>query len=180
MFFGYLQDEKELIKNLAQNICNGSEAVVVADEYLNPGRMPSQHTLNTPVDTPLAPSTPTQKFTFPPPGGSQQAPPSYHTAVNGGGSTVGRGGVGYPPSNRHSTRYNSSHAINEGFSTMGPMGSRSLQRHSNFFSTSCDPLKLLGKLEFHFALFIVHFVYPPPRNAEQLIDPSGAKGDNPV
>ena len=151
MFFGYLQDEKELIKNLAQNICNGSEAVVVADEYLNPGRMPSQHTLNTPVDTPLAPSTPTQKFTFPPPGGSQQAPPSYHTAVNGGGSTVGRGGVGYPPSNRHSTRYNSSHAINEGFSTMGPMGSRSLQRHSNFFSTSCDPLKLLGKLEFHFA-----------------------------
>ena len=160
MFFGYLQDEKELIKNLAQNICNGSEAVVVADEYLNPGRMPSQHTLNTPVDTPLAPSTPTQKFTFPPPGGSQQAPPSYHTAVNGGGSTVGRGGVGYPPSNRHSTRYNSSHAINEGFSTMGPMGSRSLQRHSNFFSTSCDPLKLLGKLEFHFALYLSSLSIP--------------------
>ena len=32
------QDEKELIRNLAQNIFNRSEAVVVADEYLNSSR----------------------------------------------------------------------------------------------------------------------------------------------
>jgi len=34
---------------------------MVAEEYLNPGRVASTNTLNTPVDTPL-PSTPTQKF----------------------------------------------------------------------------------------------------------------------
>ena len=111
--------------------------MVVADEYLNPGRMPSQHTLNTPVDTPLAPSTPTQKFTFQLPAVGGGGPPAYQ--MGGGGNRMGQ----YPASNRHSTRYNSAHTINEGFSTMG--GSRSLQRHSNFFSTSCDPLKLLGK-----------------------------------
>ena len=109
---------------------------MVADEYLNPGRIPgSQHTLNTPVDTPLAPSTPTQKFTFQLP--NVVGPPAYPG-----------GPRGQYPSNRHSTRYNSAHTINEGFSTMGGGGpgggSRSLQRHSNFFSTSCDPLKLLG------------------------------------
>ena len=119
------QDEKELIRNLAQNI-GGSEAVVVADEYLNPGRMPSQHTLNTPVDTPL-PSTPTQKF-FPP----NMPPPSYHDSLRH--STVGR-------QHTRQSRYSSATGINDGFSTMG---SRSL-RNSNFFSTSCDPLKLLGK-----------------------------------
>ena len=69
------------------------------------------------------------------PGVGGGGPPAY-----GGNRMAGQ----YPASNRHSTRYNSAHTINEGFSTMGG-GSRSLQRHSNFFSTSCDPLKLLGK-----------------------------------
>ena len=71
---------------MAQNICNGSEAVVVADEYLNPGRMPSQHTLNTPVDTPLAPSTPTQKFTFQLPAVGGGGPPAYQ--MGGGGNKL--------------------------------------------------------------------------------------------
>jgi len=44
---------------------------MVAEEYLNPGRVASTNTLNTPVDTPL-PSTPTQKF-FPP----NLPPPPY-------------------------------------------------------------------------------------------------------
>jgi len=42
---------------------------MVAEEYLNPGRVASTNTLNTPVDTPL-PSPPPQKFfppNFPPP-----------------------------------------------------------------------------------------------------------------
>ena len=64
------QDEKELIRNLSSAI-GGNEIVMVAEEYLNPGRVASSATLNTPVDTPL-PSTPTQKF-FPP----NMPPPPY-------------------------------------------------------------------------------------------------------
>merc|ERR1719322_2083154 len=64
------QDEKELIRNLSSAI-GGNEVVMVAEEYLNPGRVASSGTLSTPVDTPL-PSTPTQKF-FPP----NMPPPPY-------------------------------------------------------------------------------------------------------
>ena len=64
------QDEKELIRNLSSAI-GGNEVVMVAEEYLNPGRVNSSGTLTTPVDTPL-PSTPTQKF-FPP----NMPPPPY-------------------------------------------------------------------------------------------------------
>ena len=123
-------DEKELIRNLSSGI-GGSEVIMAAEEYLNPGmRLPSQHTLNTPVDTPLPPATPSQKFF-----------PSDMTFPNG---------MGGPDINhRHSTlipnrnsRY-ASHSDVNGFSTLGT--NRSL-RLSNFPSSSCDPLKDLGKL----------------------------------
>ena len=89
--------------------------MIGADEYFNPnGRMSSQHTLNTPVETPLPPNTPTQKF-FPP-------------------------GMTFPsdPNNRHSayisrqSRYGSNAAISvpDGFSTMG---SRSHRQSQNIF-----------------------------------------------
>ena len=64
------QDEKELIRNLSSAI-GGNEVVMVAEEYLNPGRVASSGTLSTPVDTPL-PSTPTQKFFAP-----NMPPPPY-------------------------------------------------------------------------------------------------------
>ena len=112
-----LQDEKELIRNLASAI-GGNEAVLMAEEYLNPGQVASQATLNTPVDTPL-PSTPTQKF-FPP----NMPPPPYssHTQLN----------------THRNSRYGSTPGVNEAFSTMG-----SRRYNSNFFSQSCDPLKML-------------------------------------
>merc|ERR1719232_495028 len=117
------QDEKELIRNLASSI-GGNEAVLMAEEYLNPGQVTnagqSGQTLNTPVDTPL-PSTPTQKF-FPP----NMPPPPYssHPGL----------------SNNRNSRYGSTPGVNEAFSTLG---SRSTRYNSNFFSQSCDPLKLL-------------------------------------
>ena len=145
------QDEKELIRNLAANM-GGSEAVIVADEYLNPGRIPSNHTLNTPVDTPCLPSTPTQKF-FP----HSMPPPSYHDSMvhinNGIQQNLHQNGLPISMNamqphtsqstslyNRHSRYGGSSTGINDGFSTLG---TRSLRHPSNFFSTSCDPLKLL-------------------------------------
>jgi hypothetical protein len=72
------QDEKELIRNLSSAI-GGNEVVMVAEEYLNPGRVASTATLSTPVDTPL-PSTPTQKF-FP---SNSMPPPPYssHTTLH--------------------------------------------------------------------------------------------------
>jgi len=112
------QDEKELIRNLSSAI-GGPEVVMVAEEYLNPGRVASQNTLSTPVDTPL-PSTPTQKF-FPP----NMPPPSYSSTQH---------------SHHRNSRYGSTPGIYDGFSTVG---SRSLRYGSNFFSQSCDPLKLL-------------------------------------
>ena len=144
------QDERELIRNLAANM-GGSEAVIVADEYLNPGRIPSNHTLNTPVDTPCLPSTPTQKF-FP----HNMPPPSYHDSmvhINNGIPQQNLNQNGLPVSmntmqpnhhqpatlhNRHSRYGGSTTGINDGFSTLG---NRSLR--NTFFSTSCDPLKLL-------------------------------------
>ena len=114
------QDERELI---AQSNLGGSEPVIAAEEYFNPGgRMSSQHTLNTPVETPLPPATPTQKFF--PPGMTLPSELSHRNSA---------------VFNRHS-KYGSSVAIPDGFSTLG---SRSL-RHSNMFSPSCDPLKALG------------------------------------
>merc|ERR1719430_2674576 len=113
------QDEKELIRNLSSAI-GGNEIVMVAEEYLNPGRVASSATLNTPVDTPL-PSTPTQKF-FPP----NMPPPPYSSHP---GLT-----------NNRNSRYGSTPGVNEAFSTLG---SRSTRYNSNFFSQSCDPLKLL-------------------------------------
>merc|ERR1719412_1010225 len=115
------QDEKELIRNLASAI-GGNEAVLMAEEYLNPGQVASQATLNTPVDTPL-PSTPTQKFfpsSMPPPPYSSHAQLSTNTGTN------------------RNSRYGSTPGVNEAFSTMG-----SRRYNSNFFSQSCDPLKML-------------------------------------
>ena len=120
-------DEKELIRNLSSNI-GGSEMVMAAEEYLNPGmRLPSQHTLNTPVDTPLPPATPSQKF-FP----DQMSLPNE----NHRNSTM-------IIQNRNS-RYGSSVDFNNGTWNNGTLGTRSL-RQSNYISTSCDPLKDLGK-----------------------------------
>ena len=76
------QDERELIRNLSSAI-GGNEIVMVAEEYLNPGRVTSTATLNTPVETPL-PSTPTQKF-FPP----NMPPPPYSSHATFGGHTNG-------------------------------------------------------------------------------------------
>ena len=111
------QDEKELIRNLASAI-GGNEAVLMAEEYLNPGQVASQATLNTPVDTPL-PSTPTQKF-FP-----QNMPPPPYSSVS-------------QLTSHRNSRYGSTHGVNDAFSTMG-----SRKYNSNFFSQSCDPLKML-------------------------------------
>ena len=96
---------------------------MVAEEYLNPGRVASSGTLSTPVDTPL-PSTPTQKF-FPPNMAANAPPPPYssHTHLA-----------------HRNSRYGSQPGVNDAFSTLG---SRSLRYSSNFFSQSCDPLKLL-------------------------------------
>merc|ERR1712226_1261762 len=113
------QDEKELIRNLSSAI-GGNEVVMVAEEYLNPGRVASSGTLSTPVDTPL-PSTPTQKF-FPP----NMPPPPYSSHQQ--------------LTTHRNSRYGSTPGVNEAFSTLG---SRSLRYSSNFFSQSCDPLKLL-------------------------------------
>ena len=67
-----------MIRNLSSAI-GGNEVVMVAEEYLNPGRVASTNTLSTPVAPPL-PSTPTQKF-FPP----NMPPPPYssHSALAG-------------------------------------------------------------------------------------------------
>ena len=110
-----------MIRNLASAI-GGNEAVLMAEEYLNPGQVASQATLNTPVDTPL-PSTPTQKFfpsSMPPPPYSSHAQLSTNTGTN------------------RNSRYGSTPGVNEAFSTMG-----SRRYNSNFFSQSCDPLKML-------------------------------------
>jgi hypothetical protein len=122
------QDEKELIRSLSSNI-GGSEIIMAAEEYLNPGRLVSQHTLSTPVDTPLPPATPTQKF-FP-----------SNMAIHDGDH---RNSTMIPASQRHS-RYGSSVAI-DGFSTLG---SRSLRHSNNFFHSSCDPLKALGMFRYY-------------------------------
>ena len=125
------QDEKVLIKHVSSTM-GGSEIAITAEEYLNPARIPSQHTLNTPVDTPQ-PSTPTQKF-FPP----NMPPPTYNDTMRTSHM------IGAPQSHRQS-RYCSTIGINDGFSTLG---SRSL-RHTNF-SNSCDPLKHNGELFLRF------------------------------
>lgn len=90
----------------------------MAEEYLNPGQVASQATLNTPVDTPL-PSTPTQKF-FP----QSMPPPSYSSVTQ--------------LASHRNSRYGSTQGVNDAFSTMG-----SRRYNSNFFSQSCDPLKML-------------------------------------
>merc|ERR1712193_130446 len=107
-------DEKEFIRSLTtQHGLAGSEIVMGAEEYLNPGgRIPSQQTLNTPVGTPSATST--QKF-FPP---GMTLPGD----INHRNSTM-------ITQHRHS-RYGSNA---EGFNTWG---SRSLRQSSNMFSSS--------------------------------------------
>ncbi|XP_040565230.1 epidermal growth factor receptor isoform X1 [Lepeophtheirus salmonis] len=114
------QDERELIRNLSSNI-GGSKVVMGAEEYLNPGRLPPHHS---PTDT-NGPTTPTQKF-FPP----NMPPPSYNDST-----------LHLQHSNHlRQSKYGSSSGVNDGFSTLG---SRSCRFGSNFFSSSCDPLKLL-------------------------------------
>lgn len=109
------QDEKELIRShVTQSGLGGSlDGVIGAEEYFNPnGRMSSQHTLNTPVDTPVPPATPSQKFF--PPGMTLPSDMSHRNSqiLNG--------------NSRHS-RYGSQQ-IPEGFSTLG-----SRSRHSSMF-----------------------------------------------
>ena len=121
-FYIYLsQDEKELIRShVTQSGLGGSECVIGAEEYFNPnGQMSSQHTLSTPVETPLPP-TPTQKFF--PPGMTLPSDMMSHRSSQIINST------------RHS-RYGSNAAIPDGFSTLG-----SRRPISNRFSTSGEPL----------------------------------------
>ena len=111
--------------------------MMVAEEYLNPGRVASSGTLSTPVDTPL-PSTPTQKF-FPP----NMPPPPYssHQQLTTHRNSRYEIQPCYQIFAKTSlSRYGSTPGVNEAFSTLG---SRSLRYSSNFFSQSCDPLKLL-------------------------------------
>ncbi len=134
------QDERVLVTHLSSHL-GGSKMVVHAEEYLNPGgvgRATSSHTLNTPVDTPLQPETPTQKF-FPP---SMQLPPSYQDTFRAAAVAAAA------TTSRRGSRYGSHVAVSEGFNTLG---SKSLRSHhggtttGNFLSASCDPLKSLGK-----------------------------------
>jgi len=129
------QDERELIRNLSSAI-GGNEVVMVAEEYLHPGRVTSTATLNTPVETPL-PSTPTQKF-FPP----NMPPPPYNVATNVGnpGGNTGTNTQHRMYSSGYGSNGSSCHAVNEAFSTLG---SRYPRYGSSYFSNSCDPLKLL-------------------------------------
>ncbi len=118
-------DQKDWLKKLSLEHGVSSEIFMQADEYLNPNKMASQNTLSTPVDTPLPPATPTQKFF-----------PSTLALHNGGGHLSNRNSTILPSQSRHS-RYASSITVNQpGFSTMG---SKSLNRHSTF-SASVDPL----------------------------------------
>ena len=115
MIYFIFQDEKELIRShVTQSGLGGSlDGVIGAEEYFNPnGRMSSQHTLNTPVDTPVPPATPSQKFF--PPGMTLPSDMSHRNSqiLNG--------------NSRHS-RYGSQQ-IPEGFSTLG-----SRSRHSSMF-----------------------------------------------
>lgn len=113
-------DEKEFLRSLTTGMA-GSEIVMGAEEYLNPGgRIPSQQTLNTPVGTPSATST--QKF-FPP-------------GMTLPGNISHRNSTMIPAHHRDS-RYGSN--VDDRFSTWS---SRSL-RQSNMFSASCDPIKHL-------------------------------------
>jgi len=129
------QDHRVLISNLSGDL-GGSENLVPAEEYFNPGGQTrssagvgvSAHTLNTPVDTPLQPSTPTQKF-FPP----GMPPPSYQDAL----TRQQQQHHSRPP--QRNSRYGSHMTVNEGF---GTLGTRSLRYSSNILSASCDPLKL--------------------------------------
>ena len=129
------QDEREDIRLMGQNLEIGDlERIMAAEEYLNPhGKMASQNTLHTPVDTPLPPPTPTQKFFsdgFTLPG--HQASHRNSTMIH---------------SNRQS-RYGSSVQITDnGFSTLGSRG----LRHSTMYSSE-NPLKALGKSHFIFSL----------------------------
>ena len=129
------QDEREDIRIMGQNLEIGDlERIMAAEEYLNPhGKMASQNTLHTPVDTPLPPPTPTQKFFsdgFTLPG--HQASHRNSTMIH---------------SNRQS-RYGSSVQITDnGFSTLGSRG----LRHSTMYSSE-NPLKALGKSHFIFSL----------------------------
>ena len=125
-----IQDEKELIRNFSRDL-GGSERVLGADEYFHPERHPSSHTLNTPVDTPLQPSTPTQQF-FPP----NMPPPPYMDSMRhhvGGRQRYGS----------HSAVNSSTAASAVHFNTMGPRGYK--YNANKMLSASCDPLKLLGE-----------------------------------
>ncbi len=123
-------EETELIRNMSAEV-GGSERLVNVDDYFNPERMASSHTLHTPVDTPIQPSTPTQQF-FPP----NMPPPSYDTLRGATANTTGR--------TRRGSRYGSQMTVggNEVFNTLG---SRSLRDRNNIISSSCDPLRFLGK-----------------------------------
>ena len=121
--------------NITQSGLGGSELVIGAEEYFNPqnGRMSSQHTLNTPVDTPIPHDTPTQKFF--PPGMTLPADMSHRNSQNFSGN------------NRHSRFGSQQIPTTDGFSTLG-----SRSRHgSTMFPLSavpsCNPL---GKMIFFF------------------------------
>ena len=131
---------------LAGNLAGigGSERMIAAEEYLNPGpghsvragdRALSQNTLNTPVETPLQ-TTPTQKF-FPP--NYQDAMTAAAWAARGDGHAVQH------RQHRHSSYGGSHTAVNDAAAAAAAFNTystRSLRPYSNFMSTSCDPLKL--------------------------------------
>ena len=132
---------------LAGNLAGigGSERMIAAEEYLNPGpghsvragdRALSQNTLNTPVETPLQ-TTPTQKF----------FPPNYQDAMTAAAWARGDGHAVQHRQHRHSSYGGSHTAVNDAAAAaaaaaFNTFSTRSLRPYSNFMSTSCDPLKL--------------------------------------
>ena len=107
---------------LAGNLAGigGSERMIAAEEYLNPGpghsvragdRALSQNTLNTPVETPLQ-TTPTQKF----------FPPNYQDAMAAAAWARGDGHAVQHRQHRHSSYGGSHTAVNDAAASVPDSG----------------------------------------------------------
>ena len=158
------QDEKAFIHGMGKHLDIGDlDHIIAAEEYLNPqGKMASQHTLNTPVDTPLPPATPTQKFQFP--------------GFTLPGDQISHRNSTMIHSNRQS-RYGSSAALTQGFSTLD---SRAF-RHSTYASQNPlneDLQQAPSSLDTHTQNTLSHrshFPRPPkglPVDDEGYLEPS--------